>query len=72
MNKVLIILILFLYSVQAASQQTPAPISDTIKSKGLQDVEVISRVKLTDKTTVSAEASANPASVTLVGRLPCP
>lgn len=68
MNKLLIVTILFLYSFHATSQQTGSTSSDTIKSKRLQDVEVISRVKLTSKTTVSTEASASPASVTLVGR----
>jgi hypothetical protein len=68
MNRLLIITILFLYSFHATSQQIGSTSSDTIRSKRLQDVEVTSRVKLTSKTTVSTEASASPASVTLVGR----
>ncbi len=68
MNKLLIITILFLYSFQATSQQRGSTLPDTISNKRLQDVEVTSRVKLTSKTTVSTEASASPASVTLVGR----
>ena len=64
----LIIIIFFLPSFYAFSQQQTIAPSDTIKSKGLQDVEVTGRVKLTSKTTISTEASASPASVTLVGK----
>lgn len=68
MTKFVIIIILFFYSFNATSQKIRSTSSDTIGNKRLQDVEVISRVKLTSKTTVSTEASASPASVTLLGR----
>lgn len=67
MYKLIIIICVFAY-FNALSQQQKIASSDTIQSKGLQDVEVTSRVKLTSKITISTEASASPASVTLVGR----
>lgn len=68
MNKLIIVTIFFFSSYYATAQQTESALSDTIRNKRLQDVEVFSRVKLTSKTTVSTEASASPASVTLLGR----
>jgi outer membrane receptor protein involved in Fe transport len=68
MTRFLIIIISFLYSFNAISQKMRSASSDTIGNNRLQDVEVISRVKLTSKIRVSTEASASPASVTLLGR----
>ena len=67
MNKLILVIGLLFSCLFASSQHKPST-SDTIRSNRLQDVEVISRVKLTDKTTVSTEASSSPASVTLLGR----
>ena len=50
-----------------AGAQTQTP-PDTIKSRKLADIEITGRVKQTDKTQLSAELSASPASVSLLGR----
>ena len=51
-----------------AISQTAQPTTDTLEGKSLQEVEIKSGLRPTSKTTVSAEATASPASVSLLGR----
>jgi len=68
MYKFLLTTIFFFSVFIISAQQKNTASTDTTKSKLLPEIEINGRVKLTSKTTLSTEASSNPASVTLVGR----